>query len=145
MECRTILRLIGLLVACGFVASAARAQSDDWARVKELPAGAVIYVSSEHGQKCIFQAASDDVLVCAAGSRELILKKKDVRQVRIDRESQVLPAIAGLAAVAASAQSPFGDGIARDPQSAAQVGASVSGTPGVRLPFLPKRLVYQRK
>lgn len=141
-----------MLLACAFVASAARAQGDGWAAVKEIELGSTIYVkSTQHDYKCRFQAASDDVLVCSLtkapkeGTREVVLPKSQIRKIRAMRGSTGLTIAFELVAMAAGAHSPMSDGILADPRVTAANTRNNGPEPATPLPFLPKKVIFSQK
>jgi hypothetical protein len=132
-------------------ATLASAQKNDWENVRALSPGDIISVKADgRSAKCLFQAASEDTLVCALrhapkhGSAEIVLAKAAVREINLQRGGSTGRDIAGVAAFAVAAGSPLGPTVVV-PMLAA-VGAGKAGEAvGTHIPLVSGKLVYRRR
>ncbi len=157
------LRIINLLLALFVLASNAQAQKGDWRAVKQLAPGTPISV--KYGRffvhdRCIFQSATDDVLVCErilyGTSRifippEAVYRRKLVREIRLEHSdasnAAVGAAIGGSIGAALGAAAPS-NASARARLSAGLLvgtgGALVGAFVGRDFPIRHREVVYRQ-
>jgi hypothetical protein len=151
-----------LLLTCLWVADA-RAQSGDWKVVKQIPPGTSISVKygrfSLHN-RCVFESATEDVLVCErilyGTSRlfippEAVYKRKLVREVRLEHTDA--SNIAFGAAIGGAVGGALGAAGTGDTHAQARVaagllvgmgGAVVGGLMGRDFPVRHGKVIYRR-
>jgi len=84
-------QIISLMVAVVFFGSSAQAQTGDWQAVEKLKPSTRLSLKAQHHILCVFQAATDDELVCRPirilrlGPAESRFDRQSVREIRLAR------------------------------------------------------------
>lgn len=150
LKMRTISSIVAFLV----LGPSLQAQTGDWRAVENLKPGTRISVKARHRILCVFQAATDDELVCKPlrfsrlGPAESRFDRQTVREVRLppnQAKDAWIGAGIGAGAGAITGASRSGTSPGADAFFGALAGALVGGVAGSMVPiFRHGTIIYKR-